>query len=254
MSSEDEKKFFRLFKFSCDTSLEVTRDFTESNVLKNFDKSLQKFLEVKKHDIYHLWCNYAKCCKCLNFQSTQRNALVKDQFTKLYDIGTNYPKGHYIQDKYNKVIQHCLCCISVNSQCSLEKLDLTIICTLLTNCSNLCPSENMWLTNIRKIRNKLSHASSPTEFDKGRLDKWWTVLTGAVLGLASKVPPVYYEKSVKKNIDLMENFDLTENNMRDILVQIKANNEKVIFPGAEMCLFRRINDKEFLVCTGYIFF
>lgn len=224
----DEKKFYRLFKFSCDTSSKVTRAFTESNILKDFDNSLQKFLEDKKHDIYHLWCHYTKCCKCSNFQNTNTSVLVKKQFTKLYDIGKNYPKGHYIQDKYNKVIQHCLCCISVNSQCSIEKLDLTILCTLLNNCFNLSPSEKMWLTSIRDIRNNISHAASPTEFDKGQLEKWWAVLEGAVLGLASRVPPVYYEKSIKENIDLLKNFDLTENNIRDIIVQITADNEKVI--------------------------
>ncbi|CAG2249441.1 unnamed protein product [Mytilus edulis] len=85
---------------------------------------------------------------------------------------------------------------------------------------NLCDVTRLYIrwTNLR--------GESRTGIDFKRLEKWWAVLEGAVLGLASRVPPVYYEKSIKENIDLLKNFDLTENNIRDIIVQITADNEK----------------------------
>lgn len=227
MSSEEEKKFLKLIKLSYDTSQKVTRAFTKTNVLNDFDNSLNKFLEVNKHTIYHCWCNYAKCCQCsLNFKSTNEKTLVKDQFTKLYDINSIYSPGHVIRTN-NKIVQHCLCCINVNPNCSLDKLDITIMSTLLTNCATLSPTNEMRLKIIRKVRNKLSHVLSTTDFDKGRLEKWWTMLEEAVLGLSGEVA-IYYEESIKDVINFLKDSDLTLDNRREIMDLMKAENEKVI--------------------------
>lgn len=131
MSSEKAESFYRLFQFSCNTSVKVTRAFTKWNVLNNFENSFEKFLEAHKHAIYHLWCNTVKCCQCSNFQLTIRSSLGKENFIKLYNISKNNTKGHFII-RQSKVVQHCVCHVSVNTQCSLNTLDITMLYTLLT--------------------------------------------------------------------------------------------------------------------------
>ncbi|CAG2205574.1 unnamed protein product [Mytilus edulis] len=217
------KKFLKLIKLSFDTSLKVTRAFTRTNVLK--DEPLKTFLEVNKHKIYHLWCGYAKCCECsLDYKLTNNKSLLKDQFTILYDIGSKHSEGHVVR-KNNMVVQHCICCINVNPHCSLDKLDITILSSLLTNCATLSPTNEMWLKSVREIRNNICHALSTTCFDRGRLDKWWTKLEGAVLGLSSKVA-IYYEESIKDVVNLLKNSDLTLDNRKEFMDLIKAENEK----------------------------
>lgn len=231
MSSEKAESFYRLFQFSCNTSVKVTRAFTKWNVLNNFENSFEKFLEAHKHAIYHLWCNTVKCCQCSNFQLTIRSSLGKENFIKLYNISKNNTKGHFII-RQSKVVQHCVCHVSVNTQCSLNTLDITMLYTLLTNCANLSSAETMWLTCIKDIRNKIAHAPCTAHYEKARLEKWWTMLEGAVLGLASNVSQEYYEESIKENIDILKNFVPTASQLSDITERIKAEHAKVMFVDA----------------------
>ncbi|CAC5371255.1 JADE1 [Mytilus coruscus] len=84
----------------------------------------------------------------------------------------------------------------------------------------------MWLTCVKDIRNKISHTPSTTHYEQVRLDKWWTMLEGAVLGLASKVSLVQYEESIKEYIDLLKNSDPTASQLSDITDHIRAENAK----------------------------
>lgn len=225
MSSVEEKKFLKLLKFSEEIAAMVVRSFIKSNILINFEKSFKKFLDLYKHLIFHLWSNSTKCCKCSGVLRKDGRGLQEEQLKKLYILGTDTANGHSIVNG-NIVEQYCICDVQVNEQCSLDKLDTTLIHTLMTHCVSLSPSEETWITTVKDIVNNLNDAKSLSSFDKGTLDKWWTMLEGSVLGLASKVLPTFFEESVKTSIDLL-NTEIENSNVEEKRVNIEADNKKV---------------------------
>ncbi|OPL33603.1 hypothetical protein AM593_10368, partial [Mytilus galloprovincialis] len=104
----------------------------------------------------------------------------------------------------------------------------------------------MRLKIIREVRNKLSHVLSTTDFDKGRLEKWWTMLEEAVLGLAGEVA-IYYEESIKDVINFLKDSDLTLDNRREIMDLMKAENEK--FLQLQNSFFEILADKQQEQCV-----
>lgn len=219
------QQHLKLLKFSEEIAAMVVRSFIKSNILINFEKSFTKFLDLHKHSIFHLWSNSTKCCECSVFLRKGDKDLQEEQLKQLYILGKDTTNEHSIVNE-NTVEQYCICDVKVNEQCSLDKLDTTLIHTLMTHRVSLSPSEEMWLTTVKDIVNNLNDAKSLSSFDKGTLDKWWTMLEGSVLGLASKVPPTFFEKSVKTSIDLL-NTEIEISNVEEKRVNIKAGNKKV---------------------------
>ncbi|CAC5371257.1 unnamed protein product [Mytilus coruscus] len=218
MSSMEEKKFFKLLKFSEEISAMVVRSFIKSNIL--IDLSFGKFLDLHKHSIFHLWSNSTACCESSAFIRKDDRCLQEEQLKKLYTLGADITHGHSIFIG-NTVKQYCICDVRVNEQCSLDKLDTALTYTLMKNCVSLSPAEETWWTTVKEIDNTLAYHENMLSFDQGTLDKWWTMLEGSVLGLASKVPPSFFEESVKTSIDLLKVSDFDVKCVQDMVDKIK---------------------------------
>ncbi|XP_071143006.1 PHD finger protein 14-like isoform X4 [Mytilus edulis] len=211
MSTVKEKQFLKLLIFAEEISWKVVRSFIKSNILINFDNSFVKFLNLHKHSIYHLWRHSVACCECEHsaFVRKTDRCLKEEEIKELFKVGPNMTPEHFIVIG-NTVKQNCICDVRVNDRCSLDELDIRLAYTLMKNCVSLRPAEDMWLRTVNDIVYKLNHEESLSSVDQETLDRWWTMLEGSVLGLASKVPPTCFEESVNTSIDLLKisNFDV----------------------------------------------
>ncbi|XP_063407803.1 PHD finger protein 14-like isoform X2 [Mytilus trossulus] len=211
MSTVKEKQFLKLLIFSEQISWKVVRSFIKSNILINFDNSFVKFLDFHKHSIYHLWRNSVACCECEHsaFVRKTDRCLKEEEIKELFKVGQNMTPEHFIVIG-NTVKQNCICDVRINDRCSLDKLDIMLAYTLIKNCGSLRPAEDTWLRTVNDIVYRLNHEESLSSVDQETLDRWWTMIEGSVLGLASKVQPTCFEESVNTSIDLLKisNFDV----------------------------------------------
>lgn len=154
--------------------MNVTRAYTEINVLSKYDNQVSTVLKVNKHDIFHLW-NDTPCCQCITTGGINSKAtltLTFRQIKQLFEFQGNGKPGHFKKDKTNiNIVQHCLCRMSERSV-SLNDFDINLLETLLKRFVNIESDVKMWLSTIRETRNHIAHSTSTTDFDPGRLDKW----------------------------------------------------------------------------------
>ncbi|CAG2229537.1 unnamed protein product [Mytilus edulis] len=132
--------------------------------------------------------------------------------------------GSFLRSQSN-IKQHCICKVTPKLHCSLKDLDFTILHTMFRHSVTLSTSVENWLTVIQNIRNKLAHVHSTSNFDTGRLEKWWTKLEGSVIGLAGEIPLEYYLDAIQGQISLLKNadFDIVEKNeILDLIKQVKS--------------------------------
>ena len=195
MSSVQEKKFLRLFKFSLDLSSKVCRAFTKSNILTNHNDSFSDYLKTHKHNIYHLYQVINPCCRCgVAFVLSHKRLIFKEQFDKLFSMNGKTTPSHVKKNKHNNniVAQHCICNVTVNSSCCLKDLDVTLLYTLIKNLEkSLQHQDGVSLTVIKDVRNRLAHAESTTDIKSHELDTLWTKLENSVLDLATRVSEDY---------------------------------------------------------------
>lgn len=245
MSTVEELKFLRLILLSYDTSLNVIRGFTEIKVLSKHHGKLSEFFEHNMHDIYHLWKNYTPCCKCGgDIIKKKSQVLGYAQIESVFDLNGTEVKEHIKWNNASKSKTECLCKVSVKPRVKLENMDITLIHILLKNFAQLEEDEKMWLKTIKEKRNKLSHVTSTTHFDEGKLDRWWTRLESSILGLASKFPISSYESAIKKNIDLLKTKQFSADEVKAVVNEIEEHTGKV-----SITMNSGINNKQKL--TGF---
>lgn len=229
MSSIQEQKFLCLLKLSYDISLKVTRAYTDINVLSKYDKRVSTFLKINKHDIFHMWKD-TQCCQCISVGGTNSKtkcALTLRQIERLFNFQGNGEPGHFKKDNStNTVIQHCLCRMS-ERPITLKDFDINLLETLLKRFVNLESDDKIWLSTIREIRNCIAHATSTTEFDPGRLDKWWMKLEGSILGLVRKIPPEYYGEAIESQINALKNSSMEAIYAKKLMENVNAENKIV---------------------------
>ncbi|XP_052080135.1 uncharacterized protein LOC127718204 isoform X2 [Mytilus californianus] len=107
---------------------------------------------------------------------------------------------------------------------SLNDFDINLLETLLKRYVNLESDDKMWLSTIREIRNCIAHATSTTEFDPGRLDKWWMKLEGSILGLVRKIPPAFYGEAIESQINALKNSNMEAIYAKKLMDDVKAEN------------------------------
>ncbi|CAG2207062.1 unnamed protein product [Mytilus edulis] len=121
MSDVPSKKFLQLIKVSLDDSANVVRDFADCKViaLSEYGGSVIKFLDLKKHDLYHKWQIYKPCCCCggnkfekaeIREQIQQLTAIVSVSLNeKRSSTDTQYPASSNNKDK-----------IQIRASCKVE--------------------------------------------------------------------------------------------------------------------------------------
>lgn len=248
MSTVKEKQFLKLLIFAEEISWKVVRSFIKSNILINFDNSFVKFLNLHKHSIYHLWRHSVACCECEHsaFVRKTDRCLKEEEIKELFKVGPNMTPEHFIVIG-NTVKQNCICDVRINDRCSLDELDIRLAYTLMKNCVSLRPAEDMWLRTVNDIVYKLNHEESLSSVDQETLDRWWTMLEGSVLGLASKVPPTCFEESVNTSIDLLKisNFDVKC--VKDMVDKITDEKVNLISPSAKLVTVKIVENRKFMI-------
>lgn len=222
-----EKLFLRLFMFSHKISLPVVRTFFVSIVLGRFpyNSSIVTFFEHHRHELFHLMGDY-KCCECTLLPPLQKRAsstrLGKDQFMKLYDTGLPHPH-HFSKGSGGRVLQYCMCCISVKKDTNPKTYDITLLLTILHNCGQLSDNHKLWLDTIRRCRNRLCHLNDITDLTVNEIHSLWGNLECSILQLAEEIlPKPNYKESIETQIEILKDADYSWNTVTPIMEAMKT--------------------------------
>lgn len=203
--TEIEKQFLYLIMFSYKIAKTVVWKFFEIGVLgrPQYNNDICIFLENHKHELFHLVGDY-RCCQCTNLSPFQRSSLTfrlgRNQFKKLYQFGLSQP-GHLMKGSGGRVIQHCLCCVTVRRETNPKTYDISLLITILYNCVQLHDNERLYLETIRKCRNRLCHITSDiNDLSQNELKIMRENLEMSVLMLAERIP---HHSDLKESIELL---------------------------------------------------
>lgn len=201
-SNSDE--FFKLYKGCTLIGSQVLRNYINVKIVPNYESFL-RFVNEKKHDIYHKCLDCKKCCFCVFCESTKTTSKNTDKrvFDAIYKeikdrkvVCVNHQRYEQSSERNNnkelpKV--SCICRFIPISDLTIDDVDITTLCMLIA-------IENM--TNedvqcIKELRNKLSHHASP-EMNL-EYEKMWKSLSSSVTSLAMSIN-VYYKEAVEAHL------------------------------------------------------
>lgn len=195
MSTEHAKtremqELLRIFICVTDVGINVVSDFAEDKLLLRYYGSFERFLDDKKHEMFHL-CQSQKllCCACpaaacyLKRKSLKSNLIFKQMYD---DHGLQNDKKHVVCIRRN-VVQVCLHQYITRS-IAIHELDLSAISHLVQNCAQLPQNEIYALDKITNIRTRICLAYTKKDFSNDIfndfLRKAWTDLQHALLDLS----------------------------------------------------------------------
>ncbi|CAG2207449.1 unnamed protein product [Mytilus edulis] len=123
------------------------------NELNSNNQTLEDFINLNQHEIYHLCFNRYACCQCLNGKLPLTNrVLYPDQLNILLDKTGQQLPCHTIRSTLQ------FCCCPAKATLTTKHLDLTLLRCLLINFASICsPNSNIRLAVVDLIgyRNKL---------------------------------------------------------------------------------------------------
>lgn len=157
---KEKANCFRFIYLMVEVVPEILRFRLKQSYRNSNLKTLPSFLKENNvlHTLFHLFYDSSSYC-CWNGCRIQRErpkGFSKEQWNILYDAdSTKYCQKN---PKYpNKI---CICCVTPKN-IDEKVLDLSLLCLLLNNCSNLMPNEKEAVQNIRELKNDhVSHKSS----------------------------------------------------------------------------------------------
>lgn len=212
------KNFLRQFLLLSDIAVNVVRTFLESKYLPD---DFETFLEKNKALLYHLHdIRRSGCCTCVNLPRQQ--IIRKAQFDKLF-VGN----GNLCQQR----AQRCHCKFVAIPKTKPSDIDLTLGITLLNNCFTLTPQEEQSFTDIRTIRNEISHFSHDNDIDDSIFNNMWGKITSATIYLAMCISQEYSQE-VQEKIRLLKERTLLPVEYTDsllVMCQWKLNHDEVSF-------------------------
>lgn len=220
MSDVPSKKFLQLIKVSFDVSTSVVRDFADCKVIGSpkYGSSVIKFLDLKKHDLYHKWQIKTRCCHCGKFFTQTQKEIDKWRFDSLYEIISDRQivcmngKGPL---KVNGCIQqYCICNIIPRQTISLNEMDISTLSLLLRYC-NITTSQLESIQNLNKQRCRLCHAYSTRSLSIDEYDDLLQNLENSTLELAMHVNP-YYHRSIKEHLAVMKSYDISTEEIKKL--------------------------------------
>lgn len=222
MAVPSDKAVLRLFMLNHKVCLPVVRSYFDNVILDSpdYNKDFITYLQKHKHDIYHLMYNVA-CCQCVQIVNKRNNKfrLFRNQYDKLYTMGD--ADTNHIVYKGMRIIEHCCCGVVENRNCSTNDLDLTAFHALLKTCSyDRITKHEVWLDKIVEERNKLCHMSS--SLTETQAKSMWDYLEGAILGLASHIPPTpIFRDKIGSKIELLWEIDFGIDTVKPIIDTMK---------------------------------
>lgn len=188
MGSSKSDEILRFFKCYVQTVTDVIIDVSEEKLLQPKRWTLQQFLEDKKHSFYHqVGTFYTPSCACSAIGCLMSKKIHKiDQhvFESLYDVTGNKEPGHETRQR-GKVDQICIHKY-VPKNITLDNLDISTLCFMLTTTGSLNSSEMSCVKKIRDYRNDVCHIWTKNHYTTYVINKMWTELESSLMSLTCK--------------------------------------------------------------------
>ncbi|CAC5367763.1 unnamed protein product [Mytilus coruscus] len=220
MSDIAEHDYIRLIKVSYDIAPTVLRSFAKNFIIKPFyDNSFIKFLDKRKHALYHAWQAETPCCQCSETFQKKAYKLKREQFEKIYEISKRKAvcsNGKGVMRSKGKVTQYCLCNIETKNKTIRDKeLDLTMLCLIIHDpCLN-----QEYIAEVENIlihRNKIAHAYSSKSFSSCEFIDIMGNLERSILKLAT-ISDEDLHDSVKDHMVTMKSARISEEEYKSLL-------------------------------------
>lgn len=229
MGDAESDEHLRLFKCLVDTGADVLRDTVERKMLTN--TSFEQYLNQNKHKFYHQFekRRYKPCCS-----GNRHNCLVDGKMDKKIFF-----------KMYNKMaeldIQYCLDRFVVNTDISVDKLDLSDLNFFLWNSATLSTQEEQSLQSIMSTRSTICHSSSSRKYSLKELDNFWISLKNDLLLFAE---PYRYKKSIEREITTLRNCSLGKTESKKIIDEMKTLFHELKLVSYH-CLFRHMKTHQY---------
>lgn len=193
----EEHELLRLFKCTIDTGTEVLSAFADLKLLQPYGGSFKRFLDDKKHQIFHMWqTKKLLCCTCPPAGCSFKRIGNMDNwiFKKLYDDSGTEISGHFVRNR-GTVEQVCLHKY-ITRNIAIHQLDISAISFLIRNYAPLTQNETTALDTIKFYRCEICHAYSMNCFSMVELNTAWTELEKALVELTQPC----YRRIVQRHI------------------------------------------------------
>lgn len=224
MSDVSSKKFLQLIKVSFDVSTSVARNFADCKVigLPEYGGSFIKFLDLRKHELYHKWQAKLPCCHCANNFKQISKDMDKWRFDLLYQIISDRQivcmKGKCPVKRNGCLMQYCICNIIPRQTISLNEMDISALSLILKDCK-ITKSQQECIQNLNRQRCRLCHAYSTSCLSNEEYDDIWKNLENATLELAKDVN-YYYHASIKDHLTTLKSHDVTTEEQQMLLKKV----------------------------------
>ncbi|VDI18935.1 Hypothetical predicted protein [Mytilus galloprovincialis] len=217
-NAREAQEFLRLFKCVVDTGADVLVPFTKNKLLTSYNGNFERFLDDKKHELFHLWhSKRLLCCACPPAGCILKRTGHMDNwiFKKMYD-DSGYEEGGHITRKNGKVEQLCVHKY-VTRNIGIHELDIIALSFLLRNLANLLPNETTALDTIRTNRSMICHAYSTNCFNMALLNKAWSELDTALVDLTDPS----YKGVIKKQIKYLRMVELEKEEITELMTNVE---------------------------------
>lgn len=216
--TKEERENLRLIKYAFATSTEVITPFAENKLLQRYNGSFERFLDDKKHEIFHLWqSDKLPCCSCpAKGCNLKRTGMMRDWiFQQMYDEHGLEISEHMIGNN-GKVVQMCLHKY-IARKIAINELDLRAISFLLVFCARLSPIETAALDTITYYRSKICEAHSIKYFSEDFFRSAWTDLENAFVNLTEPM----YKKLIRHQTKCCRIVDLQKEEISELLKNLE---------------------------------
>lgn len=183
MNASNSDQILRLFKCYVETVTDVMIEVADERLLQPKKWTLEQFLEDHLHLFYHQVGTFqTKTCDCPIVGCSLSKRIHKiDQrvFNSLYNA-TGKPKpGHNTKE------QICICKF-LPQNITLDDLDVSTLCFLLTTTAPLSTKETSSVKTIRNYRNDICHAWTKNHFTGQTISNIWADLESSLISLTCK--------------------------------------------------------------------
>lgn len=220
-NKSESQELLRLFKCVVDTGTEVLSAFAGSKLLPTYNGCFIRFLDDKKHQIFHLWQSKKfLCCACpaagCNLKRTGH--MDKWIFKTLYDDNGNEDRVHIVRNS-GRVEQLCLHKY-ITRNIAIHELDISAISFLLRSLAPLSQNETTALDTVTTYRSQICHAHSMKCYSITELNTVWNELENALVDLADP----FYKRIVRNQIKDLRKINFEKEEITDLLKKVAEVN------------------------------
>lgn len=217
-NTKEEQELLRLFKCVVDTGADVLVPFAEHKLLHLYNGNFERFLDDKKHEIFHLWqSKKLLCCECppAGCKLKRTGHMENWIFKKIYDNNGHEDGGHVVKSR-GQVVQMCLHKY-VTRTIGIHELDIIALAFFLRNLATLLPNENAALDTITTCRGQICHAYSMNCYHMVVLNTAWTELENALVDLTNPS----YKGVIKKQVKYLRKVEIDKEEITELLKYVQ---------------------------------